>query len=99
MDACERYLATHLDVDNAAFSLTLAEQHSAPLLRHRSLNFVAVNAAAVMRTEGWAHLVAARPALVQDILVAASAAIPAGALPLTAAAKPVPAAAASSPPA
>lgn len=70
---CERFLARALAADNAAFTLTLADQHSAPGLRAAALRFIAGNVAAVVATEGWRHLVAARPALVEECLLVASA--------------------------
>ena len=65
---CERFLSGTLSVENAAFTLTLAEQHSAGALRNAALRFVAKNAVAVMKTEGWAHLKASSPALVDAAL-------------------------------
>jgi hypothetical protein len=58
-------------VDNAAFTLTLAEQHGAAALKDAALRFVASNAVAVMATEGWRHLKAASPALVDAAVITA----------------------------
>ena len=60
---CERTLCESLTAENAAFTLTLAEQHSAAALKRESLLFVAHNVDEVMATEGWAHLDKAKPAL------------------------------------
>ncbi len=65
---CERALCAALSVDNAATTLTLAEQHGATALKHAALRFVAANALAVMATPGWLHLAAARPALMGEAL-------------------------------
>ena len=58
-------------MENAAFTLTLAEQHSADSLRDAALRFVAKNAVAVMRTEGWAHLKASAPETADAAIVTA----------------------------
>jgi hypothetical protein len=55
-------------VGNAAFTLTLADQHGAVALRHTALAFVAEHVVAVMKTEGWAHLKAARPLLMEALI-------------------------------
>jgi speckle-type POZ protein len=68
---CENTLAESLSVDNAAFTLTLAEQHGAAALKDAALRFVASNAVAVMATEGWRHLKAASPALVEAAMITA----------------------------
>ena len=64
---CERTLSSGLALDNAAHTLTLAEQHGARSLKLAALRFVASNAAAVMKTDGWAHLAAARPVLKDEV--------------------------------
>ena len=61
---CESKLVDSLSIENGAFTLTLAEQHSASALKNAALLFVARNAVAVMGTAGWAHLKQAAPALV-----------------------------------
>ena len=68
---CERSLASTLSVENAAFTLTLAEQHSADGLRDAAFRFVAKNAVAVMKTEGWAHLKASAPETADAAIVTA----------------------------
>ena len=67
---CERFLATSLSVDNAAWTLTLAHQLSAPALKKAALRFVAQNAGQVVETEGWRHMVATEQGLVLEALVA-----------------------------
>jgi speckle-type POZ protein len=65
---CERTLCVALSVENAAETLTLADQHSAARLKDAALRFVAGNALAVMATTAWAHLVSARPPLVLEAM-------------------------------
>ena len=64
---CERTLCSGLEVANAAHTLTLAEQHSARSLKVAALRFVAANAVAVMKTDGWKHMAAARQALKDEV--------------------------------
>jgi speckle-type POZ protein len=65
---CERTLHHALSADNAAMTLTLADQHSATGLKHAALLFVAENAVAVMAAPGWTHLASARPALMPEVI-------------------------------
>jgi speckle-type POZ protein len=65
---CERALCAALCVENAAETLTLADQHGAAALKGAALRFVAANAVAVMATAGWAHLLSSRPALIAEAL-------------------------------
>jgi speckle-type POZ protein len=65
---CERALCAVLSVDNAAETLTLADQHSAAGLKGAALRFVAANVVAVMATPGWVHLQSSRPALITEAL-------------------------------
>jgi speckle-type POZ protein len=65
---CERALCAALCFENAAETLTLADQHAAAGLKGAALRFVAANAVAVMSTPGWAHLLSSRPALVAEAL-------------------------------
>lgn len=67
---CERFLARSLTVENAAFTLVLADQHSAVGLRSRAVDFICSNAAAVVETEGWEHLQKASNGLAHEVLVA-----------------------------
>ena len=52
---------------NAAHTLTLAEQHGSKALKDAALRFVAANAVAVMKTDGWKHMAAARQALKDEV--------------------------------
>jgi hypothetical protein len=65
---CERTLSGALSVENAAATLTLADQQSATTLKNVALRFVAANTLAVMATPGWAQLVVARPLLMADAM-------------------------------
>lgn len=65
---CERYLADNLAVGNAAFTLALADQHGAVLLRECAARFIAVKAAEVIKTEGWSHLEGSHPTLAHKLL-------------------------------
>jgi speckle-type POZ protein len=80
---CENTLAESLSVDNAAFTLTLAEQHGAAALKDAALRFVASNAVAVMATEGWRHLKAASPALVEAAMMTLATGAPPAPVPPT----------------
>ena len=80
---CENTLAESLSVANAAFTLTLAEQHGAAALKDAALRFVASNAVAVMATEGWRHLKAASPALVDAAMITAVTGAPPAPVPPT----------------
>jgi speckle-type POZ protein len=80
---CENTLAESLSVDNAAFTLTLAEQHGAAALKDAALRFVASNAVPVMATEGWRHLKAASPALVDAAMITAVTSAPPAPVPPT----------------
>jgi speckle-type POZ protein len=73
---CERALCGALSVDNAAETLTLADQHGATRLKEEALRFVAKNALAVMATPGWAHLQSSRPALITEALHTLAAGAP-----------------------
>ena len=64
---CERTLSCGLEVVNAAHTLTLADQHGARSLKVTALRFVAANAVAVMKTDGWAHLSDTRHALKDEV--------------------------------
>lgn len=61
-------LSTAMQVGNVADTLLLAEQHGVWDLKDAALRFVARNAAGVLATPGWAHLAAARPALMGDVV-------------------------------
>jgi speckle-type POZ protein len=70
---CESKLCESLSVDNAAFTLTLAEQHNAAALKRATLAFVAVNSVAVKATPGWAHMKAACPSLLEEVIATMAA--------------------------
>lgn len=61
-------LIDSMSAENAAFTLTLAEQHGAAALKRAALNFVATHSTAVMDTPGWAHLRASCPALLEEVI-------------------------------
>jgi speckle-type POZ protein len=65
---CERALCVALALDNAAETLTLADQHAAAALKDAALRFVAANPVAVLATQGWAHLLSSRPALIAEAM-------------------------------
>jgi speckle-type POZ protein len=65
---CERTLSDALTIDNAATTLTLADQQSATALKHAALRFVAAHTLAVMATPGWTYLASARPLLMGEAL-------------------------------
>lgn len=65
---CERRLCETVDVENAATTLTLAEQNHAKELKRVCLEFVARHLGAVMDTSGYKHLTASCPKLQGDIL-------------------------------
>jgi speckle-type POZ protein len=61
-------LAAALRVDSAAATLALADAHRAPGLKRAAAEFVGANASAVMATDGWEALCAARPALLAELM-------------------------------
>jgi speckle-type POZ protein len=65
---CERALCVAVAVENAAETLTLAEQHGAAALKDAALRFVAANPVAVMATPGWTHLQSSRPVLITEAM-------------------------------
>jgi speckle-type POZ protein len=73
---CEAALCAALSADNAADTLTLADQHGAAALKDAALRFVAANALAVMATEGWTHLLSSRPALIAEAMHTTAAGAP-----------------------
>ncbi len=75
---CEQRLAAALDAHTAAYTLVLADQHNAASLRAAAMAFVARNAADVLPTEGWAHLVLARPSLQTELIALLASQQPAG---------------------
>ena len=73
---CESKLIETLSNESVAFTLTLAEQHGALALKDAALRFIAANAAAVLRTEGWAHLLLSAPAVVNEVVLAVANGLP-----------------------
>ena len=73
---CESHLINVLSIENVGYSLTLAEQHSAPTLKDAALRFLAKHAVAVVKTEGWAHLLSAMPALAGEAMHTLATGVP-----------------------
>jgi speckle-type POZ protein len=65
---CEEKLSNGATVETAATTLALAEQHGCPRLRARCVEVVAANLDAVMATEGYKHLMASSPLVMNDLL-------------------------------
>ncbi|CAM0902618.1 unnamed protein product [Alopecurus aequalis] len=67
---CETRLAETIDVDSVAATLALAEQYSCSQLRRACIGFVASPdmLGAIMRTDGFRHLVASCPSVMEQIL-------------------------------
>ena len=57
-----------LSVENAALTLTLAEQHYAHALKREALMFVSRNTKSVMETDGWKHMQLSVPELVNEVV-------------------------------
>lgn len=56
-----------MTVENVAYTLALAEQHQAIALKEEALEFAARNSAAVLKTEGWQHVLKYTPSVVNDL--------------------------------
>ncbi|EFJ44326.1 hypothetical protein VOLCADRAFT_42798, partial [Volvox carteri f. nagariensis] len=67
---CERRLCETVEVDTVSYTLALADRNHSEDLKKVCLDFVARNLAAVMKTEGYTHMVDACPGLQSDILIA-----------------------------
>lgn len=67
---CEDKLCHAIDVDTVATTLTLAEQHRCMQLKDECLRFMASHdvLGAVMKTDGFKHLVASCPLVMKEIL-------------------------------
>ncbi|GLI59593.1 hypothetical protein VaNZ11_001522 [Volvox africanus] len=65
---CERRLCETVEVDTVAFTLALADRNHSEELKKVCLDFVGRNLAAVMKTEGYSHMVTACPGLQAEIL-------------------------------
>ncbi|XP_010554622.1 PREDICTED: BTB/POZ and MATH domain-containing protein 3 [Tarenaya hassleriana] len=72
---CEAVLCEHLNVDNVATTLALAEQHQFSQLKTFCLKFAAssTNLGAVMQSEGFKHLEECCPSLLSELLKAYAA--------------------------
>ncbi|KAL6603148.1 hypothetical protein ACP70R_043509 [Stipagrostis hirtigluma subsp. patula] len=71
---CEGKLLDGIDVDTAASTLALAEQHNCPHLRAKCVEFITETSErlqAVLATEGYQHLVASCPSVLTELLMAA----------------------------
>ncbi|KAL6874008.1 hypothetical protein ACP4OV_014090 [Aristida adscensionis] len=71
---CKGKLAGGVDVDTAATTLALAEQHSCSLLKAKCVEFITGSPEkldAVLATEGYKHLVASCPVVLTELLKAA----------------------------
>ncbi|KAL6603676.1 hypothetical protein ACP70R_044037 [Stipagrostis hirtigluma subsp. patula] len=71
---CEGNLAGGIDVDTAATTLALAEQHNCSLLKDKCLEFITAapeKLDAVLATEGYKHLVASCPLMLTELVKAA----------------------------
>uniref|UniRef100_A0A8R7R9L7 BTB domain-containing protein n=2 Tax=Triticum urartu TaxID=4572 RepID=A0A8R7R9L7_TRIUA len=71
---CAGKLSSSINVDTAATTLALAEQHNCPELKTRCVQFIIRTPAtldAVLATEGYKHLEASCPLVVIDLLKAA----------------------------
>ncbi|KAG2454710.1 hypothetical protein HYH02_000547 [Chlamydomonas schloesseri] len=64
----ERRLTECVDVESVAFTLALADRNHATELKRVCLDYVGRNLAAVMKTEGYSHMVASCPGLQGEIL-------------------------------
>uniref|UniRef100_A0A0E0EIY0 BTB domain-containing protein n=1 Tax=Oryza meridionalis TaxID=40149 RepID=A0A0E0EIY0_9ORYZ len=64
---CEEKLIAGATVETAATTLALAEQHGCPRLKARCVEVVAANLDAVMATEGYKHLMASSPLVMNDL--------------------------------
>lgn len=73
---CESTLYKALNVDNAANTLTLADQHGAEELKRVTLAWIVPRVASVIDTDGWRHLAKARPSLMQDLMLTMATGVP-----------------------
>ncbi|GLC40320.1 hypothetical protein PLESTB_001597800 [Pleodorina starrii] len=65
---CERRLVETVEVESVADTLALADGNHSEELKKVCLDFVGRHLAAVMKTEGYSHMVAANPGLQAEIL-------------------------------
>lgn len=64
---CEEALSSHLNEENAAEMLTLADLHSADQLKTQAVDFINSHAEDVMETSGWQAMVASHPHLMAEV--------------------------------
>ncbi|XP_049795063.1 speckle-type POZ protein-like [Schistocerca nitens] len=64
---CEAYIASRLDVDNAAETAANAFVFSSDLLLQRAVHFIKRNLSQVISTPGWNEAIAAYPEAIQSI--------------------------------
>lgn len=69
--ACECALVCSLSVESAGYTLVLAEQHGAKILKSAALQYVTTHAREVTMTRGWWHLIHATPTLQSEAFLAA----------------------------
>nr|CAB3468690.1 unnamed protein product [Digitaria exilis] len=65
---CEDWVCDDATVETAAMFLALAEQHGCSKLKARCVELIAANLDAVMETEGYKHLMATSPLVLNDLL-------------------------------
>ncbi|RLM56203.1 hypothetical protein C2845_PM10G18560 [Panicum miliaceum] len=68
---CEDRLYDGVNVETAAATLALAEQHGCSHLKAKCVELIAANLEAAMATEGYSHLMASCPSFMNDLLRAA----------------------------
>ena len=78
---CETALCDALCVTNAAGTLALADQHGAAALKRATLAWIAPCVVEVMATDGWRHLKAACPGIVDELLYTLATGMPPGSEP------------------
>ena len=69
--ACECALIGSLSVESVGYTLVLAEQHGAKILKSTALQYVTTHAREVTMTRGWWHLIHATPTLQSEAFLAA----------------------------
>ena len=69
--ACECALVCSLSVESVGYTLVLAEQHGAKILKSTALQYVTTHAREVTTTRGWWHLIHATPTLQSEAFLAA----------------------------
>lgn len=69
--ACECALVCSLSVESVGYTLVLAEQHGAKILKSTALQYVTSHAREVTMTRGWWHLIHATPMLQSEAFLAA----------------------------